>query len=129
MSCYVCNRDTFEKVIKAWTMQGEALRGIPTESELEGAWLEIVGANYDAFNERYPNEHLEPEEDELVPPKLADVWYNHYSKKDIYDALNEYMYQVCDLDGYEHREAYYKCRWCLDTMLRRYIEKEFEAMA
>jgi hypothetical protein len=126
MSCYVCDDKTFLKVLKAWTRQGEALRPLPTDDELEKAWTEIVGLNYDAWNERYPNDKMEPTEDELKCPVAAgQLMMLNFNKKELYDALKEYMYQVCDADGYEHREGYYKCRWCLDTMLRNYINDEF----
>lgn len=119
MSCYVCNDDVFIKVLKAWSNQGEALRPLPTKDELEKAWLEIVGLNYDAFNNRYKNENLKPTEDELKCP--VDGWallHLHFTKRELYDALKEYMHQVCDADDY------YKCRWCLDTMLQYFIEDE-----
>lgn len=125
MSCYICRREEFEKVLKAWTLQGEALHRLPYEDELKGAWLEIVGANYDAYNTRYPEHKLQPSEDLLTPPDLSWLIHTHFTKKERYDALKEYMYQVSDLDNYAHREAYYKCRWCLDTMLQDYIEQEF----
>lgn len=125
MSCYVCNDDVFIKVLKAWTKQGEALRYLPTDDELQKAWTEIVSLNYKAFNDRYPKEDLQPTEDELkCPVSGVRLSYMNFSKRELYDALKEYMYQVCDAEGYEHREGYYKCRWCLDTMLERFIEDE-----
>lgn len=124
MSCYVCNKETFIKVLKAWSLQGEALRPLPTDDEIEKAWTEIVGLNYDAFNDRY-NEVLEPEPDELkCPISGCQLLTLHFTKREMYDALKEYMYQACDADDYHKREGYYKCRWCLDTMLERFIEDE-----
>jgi hypothetical protein len=126
MSCYVCDDKTFLKVLKAWTRQGEALRSYPTQDELEKAWTEIVGLNYDAWNERYPNDKMEPTEDELkCPVDAGQLMMLNFNKKELYDALKEYIYQVCDADNYREREGYYKCRWCLDTMLRNYINDEF----
>lgn len=125
MSCYVCDDKTFIKVLKAWSLQGEALRPLPTDDEIEKAWTEIVGLNYDAFNDRY-NEGLKPEPDELkCPISGGQLLTLHFTKREMYDALKEYMYQVCDADDYHEREGYYKCRWCLDTMLEHYIKDEF----
>jgi hypothetical protein len=125
MSCYVCNEDTFIRVLKAWSIQGEALRYLPSKDELEKAWNEIVSLNYDAWNERYPEHKMYPTEEELkCPVSGVQLSYMNFSKREMYDALKEYMYQVCDAEDYEHREGYYKCRWCLDTMLHRFIEDE-----
>lgn len=125
MSCYVCDDKVFLKVLKAWTIQGEALRPYPTDEELQKAWNEIVSLNYEAFNDRYPKENFWPEEEELKCPVKADELFTlHYTKREMYDALKEYMYQVCDADDYHEREGYYKCQWCLNTMLERYIEAE-----
>lgn len=125
MSCYVCDKETFVKVLRAWTKQGEALRGLPTEEDLAKAWTEIVSLNYDAWNERYPSHKMYPDETELrCPIKPSDVIYLDYSKRELYDALKEYMYQTCEAEGYNHREGYYKCRWCLDTMLDDLINAE-----
>lgn len=124
MSCYVCDDKTFIKVLKAWSIQGEALRPLPTDDEIEKAWTEIVGLNYDAFNDRY-GEGLKPEPDELkCPISGSQLLTTHFTKREMYDALKEYMYQVCDADDYHEREGYYKCRWCLDTMLQHFIEDE-----
>lgn len=124
MSCYVCNDETFIKVLKAWSIQGEALRPLPTDDEIEKAWAEIVGLNYDAFNDRY-DEGLKPEPDELkCPISGGQLLTLHFTKREMYDALKEYMYQVCDADDYHEREGYYKCRWCLATMLQHFIEDE-----
>lgn len=126
MSCYVCNEKTFIKVLKAWSLQGEALRPLPTDDEIEMAWTEIVGLNYDAFNDRY-GEGLKPEPDELkCPINGSQLFTMHFTKREMYDALKEYMYQVCDADDYHKREGYYKCRWCLDTMLQHFIDEEEE---
>lgn len=125
MSCYVCDDKVWLKVLKAWSNQGEALRPLSTDDELNKAWTEIVGLNYDAFNDRYPNENLQPTEEELKCPVNGWQLLNtHYTKRELYDALKEYMYQVCDADNYHEREGYYKCRWCLDTMLQHFIEEE-----
>ena len=124
MSCYVCDDKTFIKVLKAWSLQGEALRPLPTDDEIEKAWTEIVGLNYDAFNNRY-DEGLKPEPDELkCPISGGQLLTLHFTKREMYDALKEYMYQVSDADDYHEREGYYKCRWCLDTMLQHFIEDE-----
>lgn len=124
MSCYVCDDKTFIKVLKAWSIQGEALRPLPTDDEIEKAWTEIVGLNYDAFNDRY-GEGLKPEPDELkCPISGGQLLTLRFTKREMYDALKEYMYQVCDADDYHEREGYYKCRWCLDTMLQHFIEDE-----
>lgn len=125
MSCYVCNEDTFKKVLKAWSKQGEALRGWPSQDELEKAWTEIVSLNFDAWNERYPEHKMYPTEEELkCPVEVGQLMHLNYTKRELYDALKEYMYQVCEAEGYSHREGYYKCRWCLDTMLEDYIIAE-----
>lgn len=125
MSCYVCNDDVFIKVLKAWTKQGEALRYLPTDDELQKAWTEVVSLNYKAFNDRYPKENLQPTEDELkCPVSGVKLSYMNFTKRELYDALKEYMYQVSDADDYHEREGYYKCRWCLDTMLQHFIEEE-----
>jgi len=125
MSCYVCDDKIFIKVLKAWSLQGEALRPLPTDEEIEKAWTEIVGLNYDAFNERYPNEHFWPEPEELnCPISGGQLLTLHFTKREMYDAFKEYMYQVCDATDYHEREGYYKCRWCLDTMLQHFIEDE-----
>ena len=126
MSCYVCSNDVFVKVLKAWSVQGEALRRYPTEDDLDKAWTEIVGLNYAAWNDRYPDEKMYPTEEQLkCPVTVAELLTLNFNKKVLYDALQEYMYQACDAEGCEHREGYYKCRWCLDTMLRNYINDEF----
>ena len=125
MSSYICRRQEWEKVIKAWMINGEALRRLPTEDEFNKAWHEIVTANYDAVNNRYPNHPQTPDKEDLTPPIMMDIIMANYSKKELYDALREYMYQVCDLDDYSEREGYYKCRWCLMGMLDDYIKEEF----
>lgn len=125
MSSYICRREEWEKVIKAWINNGEAMKHMPDEEEFKRAWREIVTANYDAVNNRYPDHKQEPSAEDLKAPKLVDIWYRTDTKKELYDAIKEYMYQVADLDHPGEREAYYKCRWCLDKWLDDYITDQF----
>lgn len=126
MSCYVCNRETFIKVLKAWSRNGEALSHMPSQSEVDEAWKAIVGANIDAFIERYEGRYVDEIQSDILecPPQASDLFALHYSKLELYDALKEYMYQVSSAENCYHMEGYFKCQWCLDEMLREYIEGE-----
>lgn len=132
MSCYICDDETLTIVLKAWLMNKSTQPR--TQEEMNQAWEEIVRANYQAFTDRYGSTHEEfsdttPPPDALVCPLTIEDWFytpeeDRPSKAERYSALKQYMYQCAEGD-YHDRQGYYKSQWCLDDMLRDYMQAEF----
>lgn len=128
MSCYICDKDTYETVLKAWLMRKDI--SIKTQEDLDRAWTDIISANYEAYADRYDETRV-PEIEYVKCPLAIEDWVfmpeqDKPSKVERYNALREYMYQCFEGDYYK-RPGYYKSQWCLDTMLEDYIKKEFYA--
>lgn len=125
MSCYICNKDTLETVLKTQMMCDDS-RATDDEEIIE-LWNGIVRANYKSVCDRYGGE-IPDDLDEIYPvPFTMTEWsldQDKPNKIERYKALKEYMYQ-CSEGDYHERPGYYKCQWCLDEMLWEYINKEF----
>lgn len=125
MSCYICNKDTLETVLKA-QMMCESCKP-RSDDDISKLWLDIVQANYEAVRDRYGDKMPEDLKGLYpVPFTLTEWFFNHDrpNKLERYDALKEYIYQ-CSEGDYHKRPGYYKSNWCLDSMLTDYINKEF----
>lgn len=124
MSCYICPQEILETVLKA-QMMCESSRAKYDEGIAE-LWYDIVRANYEAYRDRYDDE-IPDELEEMYPvPFTLTGWIfdqKKPSKLERYDALKEYMYQ-CAEGNYHERPGYYKCRWCLNSMLEDYVKAE-----
>ena len=137
MSCYLCGRKTWTKVLEAWRRNGEALRTIPTDEEINKAWDAIIGANIKAVKDRYPEAHemWELDEHDIVPPKMKGASYGVIIEKgagfcdasdaELFEAIQDYQYQVSDAENYHNLEGYYKCQWCKDDWLRKFFKVEY----
>lgn len=126
MSCYICNRETWTKVLEAWRRDGSALRTIPTDAEIKEAWYEIVSANIEAWNSRYPEHKVSKKdfEDYLgETPKLKGIRFCEATRLDLYDAIGEYLYQCSEGAECHNRPGYYKCTWVKDNWLRMFMEE------
>lgn len=136
MSCYICDRETWVKVLEAWRRDGEALRQIPTEQEIKEAWRAIVSANIEAWNTRYPDDVVSLDDYEKYVgdiPKMGGVMggviveagagFCPATKRELFDAIQEYQYQ-CNEGDYNKREGYYKCNWVKDNWLRQFLGSE-----
>ena len=136
MSCYICDREIWVKVLEAWRRDGEALRQMPTEQEIKEAWCAIVGANIEAWNTRYPDDAVSLDDYQKYVgdiPKMrgvmggvimeADACFCHATKRELFDAIQEYQYQ-CSEGNYNEREGYYKCNWVKDNWLRQFMRSE-----
>ena len=124
MSCYICNKDTFVKVLKAWTKYGD-VRPSYYENDcnsIANLWFDLTQLNYDAVNLRY-NEKTE-NEDALDIPTPEELTKN-YSDAELFDALREYQYQCSEGDEYHERRAYYYCNWAKDGMLRKLLDIDY----
>ena len=65
MSCYICDRETFIKVIKAWTKYGD-IRLSPYDNDeysIQNLWKDIKQFNYDNVNYRYNESEEAPAKD------------------------------------------------------------------
>lgn len=124
MSCYICDKKTLGTVLKAWLMCDNTRPH--DQIELEEAWAEIVAANYLAYNARYGTYDTPSGEEKTCPLAIEDWFYtppqDRPSKYERYKALKEYMYQCAEGD-YRKRAGYYKSQWCLDAMLKSYINE------
>jgi len=127
MSSYVCNRETFIDVLEAWRRNGDALRRLPEDDETANAWRAIVSANVEAVRNRYPNakDMWNISEDEFIPPKLNNNWrFSDKTNAELFEAIQEYQYQVSDADEYHHLEGFYKCQWVKNQWLREFFGAE-----
>lgn len=123
MSCYICNKETLETVLKAWLMC-DSIRANDDESIAE-LWYDIVQANYEAVHDRYGDPIPDDLGERYPVPFTALEWdlsCDRPSKYKRYNALKEYMYQCAEGD-YHKRAGYYKSQWCLDAMLKSYINE------
>lgn len=126
MSCYICDKETLETVLKAWLMCNYI--SIRAQEDLDKAWYEILSANYQAVSDRYGDNPIPPDGAMKCPLTMEDWFFTSPEDKpsnaERYSALKKYMYQ-CSEGDYHNRRGYYKSQWCLDAMLEDYLCAEF----
>lgn len=127
MSCYICNVETWDTVLRAWLMHENISAQVHDEAGLRKLWDEIVDTNHQAYVARYGGDYhaggAYPLPFSYASWAVGEI--NRPSKLERYDALREYMHQCAQGPDYEKRPGYYKSRWGLDAMLRDYIVDEF----
>ena len=119
MSCYICERETFIKVIKAWTKYGD-IRLSPYDSDqysIQNLWKAIKQFNYDNVNYRYNESEEAPAED---VPSFEELSKN-YTDAELLGALRCYQYQCCEIPNYQNNNCYYWCDWAKNGMLEKYV--------
>lgn len=117
MSAYICDTETWKTVLKGFTKYGD-LR--TTQDNLDDMWRKIVQLNYDSVNYRY-NENARPDFEVFKAPTELEMWRYQPTDVEIFEAIQEYTYQSCELPDYHHYEAYYRCDWVKTAMLRKLL--------
>ena len=120
MSCYICERETFIKVIKAWTKYGD-IRLSPYDNDeysIQNLWRDIKQFNYDNYNYRY--KQISEEAPAKDVPTFEELSKN-YSDAELLGALRCYQYQCSELPDYPERKCYYWCDWAKNGMLEKYV--------
>ena len=120
MSCYICERETFIKVIKAWTKYGD-IRLSPYDNDeynIKNIWHDIKQFNYDNVNYRYNEHEAAPVDDVPSYEELS----KEYSDAELLGALRCYQYQCSEKPEYMEDKCYYWCDWAKNGMLDKYIE-------
>lgn len=121
MSCYICERETYIKVLKGLLKYADirlSYYGDNDEYSLKNIWQGIKQLNYDNYNARYGEGHeLAPADD--LP--TAEEMLKEYSDAEILGAIRCYQYQCSELPDYHEHKFYYWCDWAKQGMLEKYV--------
>ena len=120
MSCYICERETFIKVIKAWTKYGD-IRLSPYDNDeysIQNLWRDIKQFNYDNYNYRYKEISEEAPAKDI--PTFEELSKN-YTDAELLGALRCYQYQCSEMPDYHENKCYYWCDWAKNGMLEKYV--------
>lgn len=120
MSAYICDRKTWKTVLKGFIRYGDLYN---VEKDIKDMWNKIAWLNYDSVNYRY-HEDSEPSKEELTPPTIDEMVKFMPSDKEIFDAIMNYQYQCCEMPDYHEYDAYYRCDWVKDRMLRNFLGED-----
>ena len=120
MSCYICERETFIKVLKGITKYADIRISHYGNDEysLKNIWQSIKQLNYDNYNYRYSNHAELAPADDL--PTLEELCKD-YSDAEILGAIRCYQYQCSEMPDYHEQKIYYWCDWAKSGMLDKYI--------